>query len=148
MGGLEKDATTSAISTDPVNHQKMVDIRKNKIEYIANCVEPLKVEGDENADTLVIGWGGTYGHLVSAVEEMNAMGKKTALAHFRYINPLPANTEEVIRRYKNVVVCELNNGQFATHLVSKIEGLQVKKFNKVQGQPFMVSELVDFLKSL
>ena len=148
LGGLEKDATTSAISTDPVNHQKMVDIRKNKIEYIANCVEPLKVEGDENADTLVIGWGGTYGHLVSAVEEMNAMGKKTALAHFRYINPLPANTEEVIRRYKNVVVCELNNGQFATHLVSKIEGLQVKKFNKVQGQPFMVSELVDFLKSL
>lgn len=148
LGGLEKDAVTSAISTDPINHQKMVDIRKNKIEYIANCVEPLKVEGDESADTLVIGWGGTYGHLVSAVEEMNAMGKKTALAHFRYINPLPANTEEVIKRYKNVVVCELNNGQFATHLVSKIEGLQVKKFNKVQGQPFMVSELVDFLKSL
>ncbi|MEG1999501.1 MAG: 2-oxoacid:acceptor oxidoreductase subunit alpha, partial [Bacteroidales bacterium] len=144
LGGLEKDAVTSAISTDPANHQKMVGLRQSKIDYITKCIEPLVVEGDKDADLLVIGWGGTYGHLISAVEEMNAKGKKAALAHFRYINPLPENTVEVLGKYKKIVVCELNNGQLATHLVSKIPGLTVDRFNKVQGQPFMVSELVEY----
>lgn len=148
LGGLEKDAVTSAISTDPVNHQKMVNIRQAKIDYIANCIEPLSVEGDKDADLLVVGWGGTYGHLISAVEEMNAKGKKAALAHFRYINPLPKNTAEVFGKYKKIVVCELNNGQLATHLVSKIPGLEVERFDKVQGQPFMVSELVECFTKL
>ena len=106
LGGLEKDSVTSAISTDPQNHQKMVSLRQAKVDYIANCIEPLKVEGDPDGDLLVVGWGGTYGHLITAVEEMNAKGVKTALAHFRYINPLPANTAEVLRKYKKVVVCE------------------------------------------
>ena len=148
LGGLEKDSVTSAISTDPQNHQKMVSLRQAKVDYIANCIEPLSVEGEPDADLLVVGWGGTYGHLITAVEEMNAKGMKTALAHFRYINPLPANTAEVLRKYKKVVVCELNSGQFATHLVSKVPGLVVERYNKVQGQPFMVSELVDCFTKL
>lgn len=148
LGGLEKDSVTSAISTDPQNHQKMVSLRQAKVDYIVNCIEPLSVEGEPDADLLVVGWGGTYGHLITAVEEMNAKGMKTALAHFRYINPLPANTAEVLRKYKKVVVCELNSGQFATHLVSKVPGLVVERYNKVQGQPFMVSELVDCFTKL
>ena len=141
LGGLEKDCITSAISTDPANHQKMTDMRQAKIDYIANEIPELEILGNPEADLLVVGWGGTYGHLYSAVESMNAIGKKVAMVHFNYINPMPKNTEEILRRYKKVVVCELNNGQFATQLCAKIPGLtNVSRFNKVQGQPFMVSD--------
>ena len=147
LGGLEKDNVTSAISTDPANHQRMTDLRQAKIDYIANCIPALEVKGNPDADLLVVGWGGTYGHLFSAVDELNHEGKKVALAHFNYINPLPANTAEVLKRYKKVVVCEQNNGQFATQLCGKIPGLVVNRFNRVQGQPFMVSELKEhFIK--
>ena len=147
LGGLEKDNVTSAISTDPPNHQRMPDLRQAKIDYIANCIPALEVKGNPDADLLVVGWGGTYGHLFSAVDELNHEGKKVALAHFNYINPLPANTAEVLKRYKKVVVCEQNNGQFATQLCGKIPGLVVNRFNRVQGQPFMVSELKEhFIK--
>ena len=148
LGGLEKDNVTSAISTDPANHQKMVDLRQAKVNYIANCIPELKVLGDESADLLVVGWGGTYGHLYSAVEQLNRSGKKVAMAHFNYINPLPKNTEEVLRKYKKIVVCELNNGQFASFLRSKMHGLDVLQYNKVQAQPFMVNELVDHFTKL
>ena len=149
LGGLEKDSITSAISTDPDNHQKMTDLRQAKIDYIANCIPDLEILGNPDADLLVIGWGGTYGHLFSAVESMNAAGKKVAMVHFNYINPMPKNTEEVLRRYKKIVVCELNNGQFATQLCAKVPGLtNVSRFNKVQGQPFMVSELTDHFSKL
>lgn len=147
LGGLEKDNVTSAISTDPTNHQRMTDLRQAKIDYIANCIPALEVKGNPDADLLVVGWGGTYGHLYSVVNELNHEGKKVALAHFNYINPLPANTAEVLKRYKKVVVCEQNNGQFATQLCGKIPGLVVSRFNRVQGQPFMESELKDhFIK--
>ena len=147
LGGLEKDNVTSAISTDPANHQRMTDLRQAKIDYIANCIPALEVKGNPDADLLVVGWGGTYGHLFSAVDELNHEGKKVALAHFNYINPLPANTAEVLKRYKKVVVCEQNNGQFATQLCGKIPGLVVNRFNRVQGQPFMESELKEhFIK--
>ncbi len=147
LGGLEKDNVTSAISTDPANHQHMTELRQAKIDYIANCIPALEVKGNPDADLLVVGWGGTYGHLFSAVDELNHEGKKVALAHFNYINPLPANTAEVLKRYKKVVVCEQNNGQFATQLCGKIPGLVVNRFNRVQGQPFMVSELKEhFIK--
>lgn len=147
LGGLEKDNVTSAISTDPANHQRMTNLRQAKIDYIANCIPALEVKGNPDADLLVVGWGGTYGHLFSAVDELNHEGKKVALAHFNYINPLPANTAEVLKRYKKVVVCEQNNGQFATQLCGKIPGLNVSRFNRVQGQPFMVSELKEhFIK--
>ena len=99
-GGLEKDYYTGAISTDPQNHQKMVDTREQKINNISNVLPDVLVEGTEDADLLVIGWGGTHGHLMSAVNSLNKKGQKIALAHFNYINPLPKNTVEVIQRYK------------------------------------------------
>ncbi len=148
LGGLEKDYKTSAISTDPVNHERMVLARQKKIDNIAYEIPALEVQGNPDADLLVVGWGGTYGHLYSAVEEMNAQGKPVALAHFNYINPLPANAEEVIRRYKRVVVCELNNGQFASYLSGKISGVNFLRYNKVQAQPFMVSELIEHFSTL
>ena len=149
LGGLEKDCITSAISPDPAKHQKLTDMRQAKIDYIANEIPELEILGNPEADLLVVGWGGTYGHLYSAVESMNAIGKKVAMVHFNYINPMPKNTEEILRRYKKVVVCELNNGQFATQLCAKIPGLtNVSRFNKVQGQPFMVSELTDHFSKL
>jgi 2-oxoacid:acceptor oxidoreductase, alpha subunit len=148
VGGLEKDYVTSAISTDPANHQKMTDSRQAKIDYIAQCIPALEVEGNPDGDLLVVGWGGTFGHLHTAVEKMNESGKKVALAHFQYINPLPANTTEVLKKYKKIVVCELNMGQFAGHLRMKVPGVQFEQFNKVQGQPFLVSELVDCFTKL
>lgn len=142
IGGLEKDGHTGAISTDPENHQRMTDLRQKKVDAIAKVIPPLKVEGNLQADVLVVGWGGTYGHLYAAVEELNAAGKKTALAHFNYINPLPANTAEVLSKYKKIVVCELNNGQFAAYLRSKMPaGLDIRQFDKVQAQPFSVEEV-------
>jgi len=140
-GGLEKDYETGCIATEPLNHEKMVNARQAKVEYVSNFLPELEVEGDETADILVIGWGGTHGHLMSAVMNMNKDGKKIALAHFNYINPLPKNTIDVIQRYKKVVVCELNSGQFATFLRSKVPGVEFLQDNKVQGQPFTVAEL-------
>lgn len=122
LGGLEKDNVTSAISTDPTNHQRMTDLRQAKIDYIANCIPALEVKGNPDADLLVVGWGGTYGHLYSVVNELNHEGKKVALAHFNYINPLPANTAEVLKRYKKVVVCEQNNGQVCHTVVRQNTG--------------------------
>lgn len=143
LGGLEKDYNTSALSNDPLNHEKMVMARKHKVENVANHIPSLEVLGDADADTLLVGWGGTFGHLYTAVEEMNAAGKKVALAQFSYISPLPANTKEVLGKYKNVIVAELNTGQFAEYLQSKVDGLVVKRINKTQGQPFLVHEIVD-----
>ena len=143
LGGLEKDYTTGAISTDAVNHEKMVYTRKEKVERIANDIPALEVACDADADTLLVGWGGTYGHLYTAAEEMCKAGKKVAFAHFRYINPLPANTAEVLARYKRVIVAELNTGQFADYLQAKFPGVKIERVNKVQGQPFLVSEIID-----
>ncbi len=148
LGGLEKDYVTSAISTDPANHEKMVKARQAKIDRIAFDIPELTVLGDESSDLLVVGWGGTYGHLYSAVEAMCQAGKPVAFAHFNYISPLPRNTEEVLRRYKKIVVCELNNGQFASYLAGKVSGINILRYNKVQAQPFMVSELVEHFTKL
>ena len=143
LGGLEKDYDTSAISTDPLNHQKMVRTRQAKIDKIADFIPDVEVVGDPDADLLIVGWGGTYGHLYEAMEDMQEMGKKVALAHFRFINPLPKNTEEVLKRYKKVVVAEQNNGQFANYLRSKIDDFNPYKFNRIKGQPFIVARLVE-----
>ena len=142
IGGLEKDAKSGIISTDPDNHQLMTDLRQAKIDKIADYIPELKVEGNADADVLIVGWGGTYGHLYAAVEELNAEGKACALAHFNYINPLPKNTQEVLSKYKKVLVCELNNGQFAAYLRSKMPfHLDMTQLNKVQAQPFSVEEV-------
>ena len=146
LGGLEKDFVTGAISTDPANHEKMVYVRKAKIEKIANDIPELEVLCDADADTLLVGWGGTYGHLYTAAQELCKEGRKVAFAHFLYISPLPRNTREVLSRYKKVICAELNTGQFADYLQSKFAGLEVKRINKVQGQPFLVQEVVDGVK--
>lgn len=139
-GGLEKDYTSGCISSEPSNHAKMVATRQAKIDYISSCIPDLVIEGDVNAQVLVVGWGGTYGHLKSAVSNLNKIGKPIALAHFNYIQPLPPNTAMVLGQYQKIIVCELNNGQFAGYLRSKLEANYVL-FNKVQGQPFTVAEL-------
>lgn len=147
LGGLEKTAH-GAISTDPNNHQQQVNNRQAKIDYIANCIPALDVKGDVDADTLIIGWGGTYGHISAAVEACRAEGIKLAQAHFEYINPLPKNTEAVLRKYKTILCCELNNGQFAGYLRSKFEGVSIKQFNEVKGQPFQISDIEKAIKAL
>ena len=148
IGGLEKDYETSAISTDPANHQKMVNVRQAKIDKIADYIPEQEVCGDKDAELLVIGWGGTYGHLYEAMEDMQAEGKKVAMAHFKFIQPLPKNTAELISRYKKVVVVEQNNGQFANYLRGKIPGFNPFQFNRVKGQPFVVARLVEELTKI
>lgn len=143
VGGLEKDYQTSAISTDPVNHQKMTITRQAKIDKIADYIPELEVVGDPDADLLIVGWGGTYGHLYEAVENVRANGKKIAFAHFKFINPLPKNAAEVLSHFKKVMVVEQNNGQFANYLRGKVPGLNPYQFNRVKGQPFIVSRLVE-----
>ena len=142
LGGLEKDNKTGAISTNPENHDLMTRLRQEKIEKIE--VPDLVVEGCvEDAELLIVGFGGTYGHLHSAMEEMNRAGKKVAQAHFSFINPLPKNTAEVLGRYKKVVVAEQNMGQLAAFLRMKVDGFVPVQYNEVKGQPFVVSELVE-----
>lgn len=148
-GGLEKDYVTGAISNDSQNHEKMIATRKEKIENISDLLPDIEVEGDKSGnDMLVVGWGSTYGHLLSAVIAVNKKGHKIGLAHFNYINPLPKNTQKVFERYKRVIVCELNDGQFASYLQSKIKGINFLKYNRMQGQPFTEEELVHHFESL
>ena len=146
VGGLEKDIKTSAISTDGHNHEVMVNIRREKVARIAEDIPELEVMGDAEADTILVGWGGTYGHLLTACDELNAEGVKTALAQFRYINPLPKNTFEVLSRYKNIIVAELNTGMFADYLQMHLPGKEILRINKVEGQPFLVREIIDGVK--
>ena len=142
LGGLEKDSKTGAISTDPENHDLMTHLRQEKINNIE--VPDLEVAGDkDDADLLIVGFGGTYGHLHAAMDEMRQAGKKVALAHFKFINPLPANTAEVMKKYKKVVVAEQNMGQLAGWLRMKVDNFVPYQFNQVKGQPFVVAELVD-----
>ena len=148
IGGLEKSNEAGAISTDPENHNLMTRLRAEKVAKIADSIPDLKVEGNQDVDLLIVGFGGTYGHLHSAMDELNRRGKKAALAHFKFINPLPKNTEEVLRRYKNIVVAEQNMGQLAGYLRMKIEGIHLHQFNQVKGQPFVVQELVEAFTKL
>lgn len=143
VGGLEKDIKTSAISTDGKNHEKMVNIRREKIARIADDIPELQVNGAVDSDTILVGWGGTYGHLFTATEELNATGNPVAFAQFRYINPLPKNALEVLSGYKKIIVAELNTGQFADYLQMHLPGKEILRINKVEGQPFMVREIVD-----
>ena len=142
LGGLEKDDKTGAISTNPENHDLMTRKRKAKIDAIP--VPDLEVLGDkDDAELLIVGFGGTYGHLHAAMDELRTKGKKVALAHFRYINPLPKNTAEVLKKYPKVVVAEQNMGQLAAWLRMKVDGFVPMQFNQVKGQPFVVNELVE-----
>lgn len=147
LGGLEKDGHTGAISTEPENHNLMDHLRAEKVQHIE--VPDVEVQGDKSdADLLIVGFGGTYGHLYTAMEEMRKKGRKVALAHFEFINPLPANTAEVMMRYPKVVVAEQNLGQFAAYLRAKVDGFVPYTFDQVKGQPFVVSELVSSFEEI
>ena len=140
LGGLEKDNKTGAISTDPDNHDLMTRLRQEKIDKIE--VPDLEVLGDEDdAELLIVGFGGTYGHLRATMDRMRKNGKKVAFAHFKYINPLPKNTATVLKKYKKVVVAEQNLGQFAGWLRMKVDNFAPYQYNEVKGQPFAVADL-------
>lgn len=142
IGGLEKMNITGNISYVPENHQVMTDLRAAKVDRIANDIPLQEVYGNpEGGEVLVVGWGGTYGHLYSAVKELRKEGKDVSLTHFNYINPLPRNTKEIFARYKKIIVCELNLGQFAAYLRSKCPGFEFLQCNKVAGLPFTVAEV-------
>ena len=141
--GLERDAYRGIISTNPENHAQMVRTRQAKVDQIANTLPLLQAQGNVESDTLLVGWGSTEGHLLAAAKELNC-----ALAHFNYINPLPKNTAETLLRYKRVIVCELNNGQFAAHLRSKIAGIQLEQYNEITAQPFAVERIVNHVNKI
>ena len=143
IGGLEKDYKTGIISSDGENHQLMVDTRQAKIDNIADYIPELEVIGDKDADTLIVGWGGTFGHLLEAYREVKEQGHKVAFTQFKFISPLPKNTEEVLRKYNRIIIAEQNLGQFANYLDSKIKGLNIHKLNRITGQPFLVWRLVE-----
>ena len=137
--GLERDAQRGTISTNPENHETMVRARQAKIAQIANRIPDLKIQGNAESDTLLVGWGSTEGHLHAAANELNC-----ALAQFNYICPLPRNTREVLSRYKRIIVCELNTGQFASYLRAQVPGIEFEQYNEIQGQPFAVERIVRY----
>jgi 2-oxoglutarate ferredoxin oxidoreductase subunit alpha len=150
IGGLEKADVSGEVSHDPYNHQVMTNNRAEKVKRIANYIPEQEIIGDQDGgDLLVIGWGGTYGALNSAVQELRKDGYKISLAQFNYIFPLPTNTEDVIKKFKKRVVCELNLGQFADYLRTQLPQYPYLQYNKVQGLPFLIKELKEeFIKIL
>lgn len=147
LGGLEKDGKTGAISTEPENHNEMSHLRYEKVAKIQ--VPDLVVEGDaDDAGLLIVGFGSTYGHLLAATEQLRKKGHKVALVQFKYVNPLPANTAEVLLRYKKVVVAEQNLGQLAALLRIRVNDFVPYQYNQVKGQPFIVNDLVEEFEKL
>ena len=140
IGGLEKNKS-GTVSHDPENHQINTEIREGKVQRVVDMVPDLEICGDDDGDVLVVGWGGTYGHLISTVRELRKEGKNVSLAHFNYIKPLPKNTKEVFSKFKKIIVCELNMGQFASYLRDKFPQFTYYQANKVKGLPFTVNEL-------
>lgn len=141
IGGLEKQDGSGTVSYDPLNHERMVQLRAEKIERIATHIPVQKVIGDDRGDLLVVGWGGTYGTLRTAVTELQADGKSISLAHIHYLNPLPHNLGNFLTMFRRVVVCELNSGQLHKYLLSRFPSEHIGKYNKIQGQPFNIEEL-------
>ncbi|NCD42081.1 MAG: 2-oxoacid:acceptor oxidoreductase subunit alpha [Bacteroidia bacterium] len=141
IGGLEKEDITGSVSHDPDNHQKMSEYRDAKVQRIARYIPQQEVIGEPEGDLLVVGWGGTYGALRNAVQEVQNEGKKVSLCQFNYINPLPENTTEIFSRFKRIVVCELNFGQFVNYLRIRHPEFTYAQYNKLKGLPFKVSEL-------
>ncbi len=147
VGGLEKNIT-GTVSHDPENHQVNCEIREEKVQRVVDMVPDLEVCGDTDGEVLVVGWGGTYGHLISTVRELRLDGKNVSLAHFNYIKPLPKNTKEVFSKFKKIIVCELNLGQFVAYLRNELPEFTYYQANKVKGLPFTVSELKESITKL
>ncbi|MEG2061942.1 MAG: 2-oxoacid:acceptor oxidoreductase subunit alpha [Alistipes sp.] len=148
VGGLEKDSIKGCISHDPKNHQLMVDTRAAKVAKVAEYIPSQTVTGAPEGDLLVVGWGGTRGHLQNAVEQLSAEGHRISLCHFNYINPLPRGVKEIFARFRKIVVCELNEGQFAAYLRQNIQEFHYEEFNKCEGLPFTIVELKEKFESL
>ena len=145
VGGLEKNHA-GVLSSDPHNHALMVHERAMKVEKVADSIPALEVFGAESGKLLVVGWGGTYGHLISAVQQSREDGLDVSLAHFDYILPLPKNTAEVFSRYERILVCELNSGHFVNYLRGRLPEFKFSQYNKVQGQPFLVQEIEEAIR--
>jgi 2-oxoglutarate ferredoxin oxidoreductase subunit alpha len=143
IGGLEKMDKTGTVSYVPENHQVMTDLREEKVARMVADIPDLEIIGKEDSDLLVVGWGGTYGHLLTAVHDLQDEGKSISMVHFNYIKPLPANTKDVFKKFKKIVVAELNNGQFASYLKSQFPEFTYLQYNKVMGLPFTSTELMD-----
>lgn len=141
IGGLEKENITGIVSTDPDNHELMVRLRAEKVQRIANYIPEQDVFGEPEGDLLVVSWGSTKGVVRSSVIEMQKEGKKVSHAHFRYIMPLPKNTAEIFSRFKKIIVCELNAGQFVFYLRAVLPQFKYEQANKVQSLPFFIDEL-------
>ncbi len=141
IGGLEKDLNSGNVSYDPMNHEKITKIRAAKIELIKNKIPLLDLKFKSSGKLLVVGWGGTYGALYSAVKDLVNEGDSIGFVHFNYINPMPSNTADVLKQFETILVCELNNGQLSYLLQSRFEGFNFKQYNKIQGLPFSKSEL-------
>jgi 2-oxoglutarate ferredoxin oxidoreductase subunit alpha len=141
IGGLEKADVTGEVSHDPMNHQIMVEQREEKVKRVVHFIPDQEIIGEKEGDLLVVGWGGTYGALVSAVKDLQEEGKSISLAQFTHLNPLPGNTDQVLSGYKKILVCELNQGQLASYLRSKHPKYEYLQYNKIQGLPLFISEL-------
>ncbi len=146
VGGLEK-THTGVLSSDPLNHELMVEERAEKVARVADVIPDLVVDGPESGDVLLVGWGGTLGHLLSATEELRAAGKTVSRVHFDFINPLPKNTEKVFSAFRKIIICELNRGQFAGYLRTIFPQFDYVRCNKVQGQVFLVKDIIDAVSS-
>jgi 2-oxoglutarate ferredoxin oxidoreductase subunit alpha len=140
IGGLEKTFKGN-VSYTPENHELMVNLREEKVQRVANTIPDIVVQGPERGDILVVGWGGKYGYIITAVRELQAEGRMVSMANFNYINPLPRNTKDVFRRFKKILICELNLGQFANYLRMKHQEFTYEQMNKVQGLPFTIVEI-------
>ncbi|NQU51712.1 MAG: 2-oxoacid:acceptor oxidoreductase subunit alpha [Bacteroidetes bacterium] len=147
IGGLEKNET-GTVSHDPENHQINSEIREGKVQRVVNMIPDLEISGDKDGDILVVGWGGTYGHLISAVRELREEGKNVSMAHFNYIKPLPKNTAEIFGKFQKIIVCELNMGQFASYLRNELPEFTYHQKNKLKGLPFTVNELKESVYKL
>ena len=148
VGGLEKDAVKGSISHDPANHQLMTRLRAEKVARVAEDIPAQAVYGDPEGELLVVGWGGTRGHLQHAVDQLRAEGRSVSLCHFNYINPLPKGVAEIFARFRKIVVCELNDGQFAGYLRQQLQQFSYLQYNKCEGQPFTIVELKRHFESL
>ena len=147
VGGLEKN-NDGKVSSDPHVHERMVRERAEKVARVVNYIPDQKVIGEEQGDILMVGWGGTFGHLYTALGELQKQGKKVSLAHFDYINPLPKNTADIFSKFKKIIVCELNSGHFANYLRIQHQRFTYHQCNKVQGQPFTVEEIINAVTRL
>ncbi len=148
LGGLEKENITGNVSHDPENHQLMTELRQKKVDRVANYIPKLEVEGEQEGELLVVSWGSTYGVMLTALEELRAEGKKVSLAHFKHIMPLPSNVREVFSKFKKIIVCEINMGQFVNYLRMHFPEFRFHQYNKIQGLPFMVAELKEQFEAL